>query len=212
MTPVRRIHQERGARTADKFGQAALRLMRTRRLDDVAVTDIVSEAGMSVGAFYARFTSKHALLDWLCTRQLGRATTNIVEDLRSLERRGAGLRRIVEAYVNHAADFFQDNAALLRDVVLVGSRGHDGGILPATREASRTADDVVIEILRAVDPGQRRRTAADYSFVTAFVACMLRAYLLFPDTLPPLERRRSLASVKRELSAWILGRLREGED
>jgi AcrR family transcriptional regulator len=52
------IKQRRGQRTFDALVETGLALARERGLDAVSVAEIAKQAGYSVGAFYARFTTK----------------------------------------------------------------------------------------------------------------------------------------------------------
>jgi AcrR family transcriptional regulator len=52
------IKQRRSQRTYDALVETGLRLARERDLDTIPVAEIAKEAGYSVGAFYARFTTK----------------------------------------------------------------------------------------------------------------------------------------------------------
>lgn len=52
------IKQRRSQRTFDALVETGLRLARERDLEAIPVAEIAKEAGYSVGAFYARFTTK----------------------------------------------------------------------------------------------------------------------------------------------------------
>src|SRR5690606_36160352 len=60
--------QARSRRTQEKLLAAAERLLARRVLDSLTVADIAGEAGVSVGAFYARFEGKQALVPLLGAR------------------------------------------------------------------------------------------------------------------------------------------------
>jgi AcrR family transcriptional regulator len=62
---VRPPLQARSQDTMERVVKAASRLMDRRAFDAVSVSEIVGEAGSSVGAFYARFRDKAALLGHL---------------------------------------------------------------------------------------------------------------------------------------------------
>ena len=57
--------QDRSRRTLQAVLDAAMELLATRPFPEVTVTEIVGRAGVSVGAFYSRFSSKESLLDAL---------------------------------------------------------------------------------------------------------------------------------------------------
>jgi AcrR family transcriptional regulator len=65
---VRIASQDRGRRTQFRLLDALERLLNERPLDDISVSDIVTEAESSVGAFYHHFPDKHALVQALLER------------------------------------------------------------------------------------------------------------------------------------------------
>jgi AcrR family transcriptional regulator len=50
--------QDRSRRTAERFVEAAFKLLESKTFEDLSVADLGREAGRSVGAFYQRFGSK----------------------------------------------------------------------------------------------------------------------------------------------------------
>jgi AcrR family transcriptional regulator len=54
--------QDRSRKTAERFLDAAFRLLESKTFDELAVADLAREAGRSVGAFYQRFGSKDDFL------------------------------------------------------------------------------------------------------------------------------------------------------
>lgn len=65
---ARRPKQARSRETLDRLLDAAEKLLQERAWDEIAISDIVAEAGSSVGSFYARFPSKEDLLVSLLER------------------------------------------------------------------------------------------------------------------------------------------------
>lgn len=70
--------QDRSRRTAERFLDAALKLLETKTFEELAVADLAREAGRSVGAFYQRFGSKDdflvlLLVTYFESRELGTA-------------------------------------------------------------------------------------------------------------------------------------------
>lgn len=60
--------QARSLATLERFVDAALGLLESRAWDEIPVAEIVRAADASIGAFYARFADKDALLDLLAER------------------------------------------------------------------------------------------------------------------------------------------------
>ena len=59
--------QDRSRLTAERFLEAAFRLLESKTFDELSVADLAREAGRSVGAFYQRFGSKDDFLAVLLT-------------------------------------------------------------------------------------------------------------------------------------------------
>lgn len=73
--------QKRGQETMDRLLDAAEEEIRTRGLDELGVTQVVSRAGFSVGAFYYRFRDKNALIQAVQERFHARLEPMICEEL-----------------------------------------------------------------------------------------------------------------------------------
>jgi AcrR family transcriptional regulator len=58
ISPVRRIKQSRGRRTYDALIETGFKLLEQNDLESIPIAELAKVAGYSVGAFYARFTSK----------------------------------------------------------------------------------------------------------------------------------------------------------
>jgi AcrR family transcriptional regulator len=58
-----RIRQKRGQITYDALIDTAFALLDEKEFDEISIAELAQKAGYSVGAFYARFTSKDELFD-----------------------------------------------------------------------------------------------------------------------------------------------------
>jgi AcrR family transcriptional regulator len=59
----RAIKQKRGRQTYDALIEAGFRLLETKDLDNISISELSLDAGYSIGAFYARFRSKDEFFD-----------------------------------------------------------------------------------------------------------------------------------------------------
>lgn len=59
----RAIKQKRGRQTYDALIEAGFRLLQTKDLDNISISELSLDAGYSIGAFYARFRSKDEFFD-----------------------------------------------------------------------------------------------------------------------------------------------------
>jgi TetR/AcrR family transcriptional repressor of nem operon len=65
-----RVTKERAAQSRERIVEGASRLFRENGLDGIGVADLMKEAGLTHGGFYAHFASKEALMAEACTRAL----------------------------------------------------------------------------------------------------------------------------------------------
>ena len=130
--------QERSRRTLDRILDAAERLLSERPLEEITVAELVREADSSVGAFYARFADKEALLPALYDLRYDPALSDdFARGLAAVTREGTTLRRTIRETVRQIVRLYTENRWLLRAMALHARRHPD-----------------------AIDAGQRARRAA----------------------------------------------------
>ncbi|HSB12651.1 MAG TPA: TetR/AcrR family transcriptional regulator [Blastocatellia bacterium] len=97
--------QARSRKTREKIIQAAIRLFRQRGYEKTTSNDIASEAGVSVGSFYAYFTDKRQLLLTIFDRLADELYKNIFDGLTPEHLFDSHLRsRIRQAVANTITD------------------------------------------------------------------------------------------------------------
>ena len=87
--------QARSRDTLERFAGAAVTLLASESWDRIAVARLAREARSSVGAFYARFADKDALLDHLDERYARELTSLLQRRRRRLERLRLERRRVL---------------------------------------------------------------------------------------------------------------------
>lgn len=108
-TPLQWVNapqQARSQRTMEKILDAAEAILLERGLDAVTIPEVVKAAGSSVGAFYARFPDKRALLETVHQRACERALAQADELLQAGRWESASMRDIVRAGVHLAVKTF----------------------------------------------------------------------------------------------------------
>lgn len=111
--------QARSRRTMDRMVRAAEDLLEERPFDAVSVAEIVRRAGTSVGAFYARFSSKVDLLAAIYARRFGaEATERSRKYLVGFASREMPLEQRTLEVVRNMAAYFQSNRRLLQEMAL----------------------------------------------------------------------------------------------
>ncbi|WP_152966655.1 TetR/AcrR family transcriptional regulator, partial [Gulbenkiania mobilis] len=58
-----RVSREQAERNRERVLETACRLFRKHGVEGVSIGDIMTEAGLTAGAFYKQFASKEALID-----------------------------------------------------------------------------------------------------------------------------------------------------
>ncbi len=119
----------------DRMVRAAEDLLEERPFDAVSVAEIVRRAGTSVGAFYARFSSKSDLLSAIYARRFGaEATERSRKYLAQFAAREMPLEHRTREVVSNMVTYFQSNRRLLQEMAL--QAGHREETLPTgSREA-----------------------------------------------------------------------------
>ena len=112
--------QARSRRTLDRLLDAAESLLRDRSFDDLTIADCVRRARSSVGAFYARFLDKDALLDALYDRHQAQVTAALGQALDPKHWINDPVSRIVEQLVHELVKLHVAKRGLLRALVLHG--------------------------------------------------------------------------------------------
>lgn len=209
MERIHPVYQDRAQRTAAALAEAAHELMEARPFDEVTVTEIVERASSSVGAFYARFGCKEALLDWLCQSVLAREGEGVRERLLALESGGTDLEGLVRAYVELVTEFFEANAVLLREVMRFAYGRGDREALRQTVLVNREVDRTCVSVLlaRRDDIGHLDPEGAVAS-VPGLVAGMLRGWILLEPMTRTSAAGPTAAERREELVQWILCALR----
>jgi AcrR family transcriptional regulator len=109
--------QKRSRQTLNRLVQATERILRQKSFDEATVAEICAEAGLTVGAFYARFSNKDALLYFLAQRlqDAGRLSTG-ADFLKPSS--DMSLAKLITLAVADAIAVYRKHRALMRAVVL----------------------------------------------------------------------------------------------
>ena len=183
--PVPRVREPRQARsraTFDRLLSAAVALLAERRFEDASVAELVRRAGSSVGAFYARFESKEALLHELDVRLFETGRAKWREFLAAERWEGASAAAILSEVIGRLVETRRERRGLLRALALyVRSR-------PASEFARRSAKlnrlltDRLTELMltRRSEIGHPRPALA-IAFALEIVDSVTRDAILFAD-------------------------------
>lgn len=175
--------------THERILEVAARAIRRQGYGGVGVAEVMKEAGLTHGGFYAHFDSREALLVEALERA-GRDSVAAVS--RAAEaRRGKGVsafRALVEAYLDPAHADALDSGC---PVAALGSEMARQS--PALREASAARVEALVGVIRAVLPRGGRSAAIVVASTLVGVLQLARAMGDGPDS------RAALAAARKSL-------------
>lgn len=97
-----RVSRAQAAANHQAIEDAASRLFRERGLDAVTVADVMAEAGLTHGGFYAHYASKDALAASACESAFAFAAEKWRRRIGAADSAGAARDAIVEGYLKNA--------------------------------------------------------------------------------------------------------------
>jgi AcrR family transcriptional regulator len=118
---LRWIHppqQVRSQATLVRILLAAEELVAEKGYEDTSVAEIVNRAGSSVGAFYARFEDKHAMLLALSARFVEQAMATADAALDPVRWQGASVPQILHAVIRFLVTIYRQQRGIIRAFVI----------------------------------------------------------------------------------------------
>jgi AcrR family transcriptional regulator len=100
----RAIKQQRGRQTYDALVDAGFRLLETKDLDKISIAELSTEAGYSIGAFYARFNSKDEFFDALVAAHKSQRAETLKQMYEKLP-----VEKLVPQLVKNIIEYYQKN-------------------------------------------------------------------------------------------------------
>lgn len=117
--------QARSRRTLERIVAASLELLATEGLAGLTVHNVVDKADSSVGSFYARFSGKDDLLDYLGERVWSEALERWNQALNTRDWSSLGLTEVVEGAVGLLIDAQRSRSAYLKALDWASGRPND---------------------------------------------------------------------------------------
>jgi AcrR family transcriptional regulator len=130
---TRRALQDRSRRTQERILCAAERLLRRRLLEQLTVAEVAREARVSVGAFYARFEGKQALVPALGERYAAAVDRYSAELLDPARWDGLDLRQRLRRLVRLAVRTYLRNRGVIRALSLQWRESPEQVLTPSLR-------------------------------------------------------------------------------
>ena len=200
--------QERSRRTQEKILAAAERMLRRRLLDELTVTGIAREAGVSVGAFYARFESKDALVP-----AIGDRYAETLEDashhlLRLEAWEGLDLEGRARRLVRLAMRVYLRNRGIIRALNLHWRTHPEEVVTESLRRRRQAFDQRLIELFLPVAPEIRHPDPALAArFAIKLLGALLRDVLLVPGDHPHADVHLDERGLARETTRALVSYL-----
>ncbi len=184
LTWVRAPQQARSQATLIRFLDAAEQLLDEEPFDGVSVQVICKRAGSSVGAFYARFADKTALLHVLHERVCDEAKATVGDALDTARWQGVPLTNIIRGLVGFIVVEFGQRQGLRRE--MVRRNGTDPAFRSRSVEVAAVTVDRLTHLLAArrveLHPDRDPAVAAD--MVNRLIFGVLDQDATFADTGP----------------------------
>jgi AcrR family transcriptional regulator len=208
---VRPPRQARSLATFDRLLGAAAELLAERRFEEATVPELVRRAGSSVGAFYARFGSKEALLHELDERLFEAGRASWAEFLAPWRWAGVPAASIVAHVVASLVDRRRKRRGLLRALALFARSRPESEFARRGARLNRLLSRRLTELLlrRRGEIGHPRPARA-VAFALEIANSVSRDAILFADT--GLAARLGDRELKAELTRVLCLYLRIKEE
>lgn len=173
--------QERSKRTYDRLLRAATGILRDKSFDETTLSEIAARANVTVGAFYARFGSKEALLEHLEERVYRRTEADLGAAGDEIEL--GRLADVVRAYVRTIAIIYETERGVIRALL---TRSRSDPEMDARRRAfnGRVLDLVVDNLMQRSDEFAHPRPREALRLGWLLITGALREAILFDDYYP----------------------------
>ena len=180
---VVRPRQERSRRTLRRMGLAVEELLAEKPFAEIGVAEVARRAGVTTGAFYARFAGKDALLDWFDEHYFEPSRRAIEREMDPEKWKDSSLRETLEGVIRLYVRFLRKHRHLLRPVVLE-NRAHPGSSTgarsrPVNLESYRRFV-ALLEERRAEIPRGDLEEAASFALTVLYATS--HELILFPET------------------------------
>jgi AcrR family transcriptional regulator len=139
--------QNRSRRTFEKLVSAAQALILERGVEATTVHDIINRAGVGVGAFYARFDGREALMGYMRERLWSEATRGWDEFLDPAKWHSAPAGGVVTGFVRILVVWNDQHASMQRAYLVDALRHGDRDVLARMAELDNVIADRVTALL-----------------------------------------------------------------
>jgi AcrR family transcriptional regulator len=213
---AREPQQERSRRTLERLLAAAHALVAEKELAEISVPAICARAGVSTGAFYGRFESKDAFLEYVFQRRLSDRAEELAREFAHPRWDHASAAEIIATLIEELVAGYRRNPALMR---ALDTHGRSGAARPELRDAGaenfRLVSSTFARLLgekTGMPKAQLERRATFFLETAAAIATDRIVYQgrTFVETVYAIPDRVLVAELTRLGRAYLLGDAPEG--
>lgn len=110
--------QARSRNTLDRILAAAREILEAKVFEEATLSEVVERAGVTVGAFYHRFPSKDALLEYLEQEAYSSMRSAMASVFAAPRSDGLTVADLLRAFAGAQARMYRDNRGALRAILL----------------------------------------------------------------------------------------------
>ena len=203
---VRPPLQDRSQATLDRLAQAGRELLEAKDWREISVDELARRAQSSVGSFYARFSDKDGLLDYLdelYTRDITASSECLIQAEQSGER---DLESLVRTLIGSLVAYHRAHRGLIRALVLRARTRRE----PAFDERTSRMNALIPGMLSLLERRRyeirhpRPKRAVFLAFAFTFSA--LRDRILFPESIrdpQPSSDEELTEELSRSMLAYL---------
>jgi AcrR family transcriptional regulator len=174
--------QRRSEQTLARMVEATREALATARFDELPLAEITARAGVTVGAFYQRFPSKAAFMEYLAQdtyREIREASATLFVPPEPGRERSVGEH--LGIFVSGMAAIYREHRGVMRELVQRSrsNRRRQRARMDMTREVVARAVDWILSQGGAVDHPDPRRAL---SIALLFTSSALRDVILFDES------------------------------
>lgn len=201
---VKPPQQARSQKTLERILEAAEALIIEKGVEATTVTEIARAAKSSVGAFYARFTDKEALLRTLIERFTEQAIATADSVLQPARWQGVPFEQVVHQSVSFMLGIFHERRWLIAGFTVRAAQ-HPGISAFGERLGVRVAERVVELIEIRGEPVTHPRPRAAVNFAVWMVLSALEARALYRSELSQLVSDEVISAELTRMALSYLG-------
>ncbi len=177
--------QDRSRKTLEAMLDAAEQLLDHKSYTDISLTELVSTAGVTTGAFYRRFKSKNDLLVSLHERYLKWLDSLIIEQMDPVRWHGLAAPKRAELAAELICQLFESRAGLLRAMVVYTRQDSAAAVRPKNQpDTSQLPQYLLIgsicDRMEEATPPRERPHRDDLEFAVYSAITLARENILFP--------------------------------